>query len=179
MKNTPGLLFAATLFTTACGGGAATDVQPTPVTGDSARVALYDAHLDIGTSRIEVRRNLGQPDSVIGMTRPNRHGAGTDSVISYGYGKWTFEFLRTENGQEFLTGAETTDSTHPLPGDIRIGRTDVQQLLVRLGEPELVTRHGDTTLHNYPRPGEAANSTLQVKLVADTVRSIRWIPYVD
>jgi len=149
--------------------------------GDSAVASLYRAGLSFGATRLEVSRRLGRPDSTSIAPSPNRHDTtATDTVRFLGFGRLAYIFLQPARAQhEFLLQVETGDPGRPDLRPILIGRTPAGEVRTRLGEPSRTDTLADTLALWYTNPGEAADDMVGLYLLHDTLRLVRWVPYVD
>ncbi len=165
------------LATTACAGASG---GYSGRTGSDAVAALYDRIGMHGDTPAAVRRSLGEPLRVDRNTVPNRHGYGTDTAITMVHPRWRHEFLALgASGNVLLLGAETTDPTVTFPGGITIGTTTGEVARTRLGPPEAEEARGDSTIATWRHPTHEAESYVELAVLRDTVRLLRWVPYVD
>lgn len=133
-----------------------------------------------GSSRTEITARLGDPANVRVELVPNRHGAGTDSLIRLDYGSRAY-WLRRPAGsaRELLELVELTARGQPIAGGIVVQRTTFDQLRDRLGQPQQGERRGDTLMVTYRAPGAGPEELIRFDLVRDVVRRVIWIFYVD
>lgn len=177
MSNPHRGLVAGILLCAACAGRGSVYSGRT---GPEAVAALYERIDMHGQSPAAVRRSLGEPLRVDRDTVPNRHGYGTDTVIVLVHDGWRHMFLALgASDRVLLTGVETTDRAVTLPAGIRVGETTDAQVRARLGAPEREEAVVDTTVLSWRHPTMEAESFVELALVRDTVRLVRWVPYVD
>lgn len=160
-----------------------------PETGDVAGAdtaaslieRLYDYGLSFGESMSEIEGTLGAPASADTSLEPNRHVPdATDSLFTLRYDGLTFELNRPGPVDgDLLTSVGMTSADRELPGGVRIGTTTRDHLTSRLGMPESTRPRGDTTILSYTPPARAADRFVEFDVVGDTLRRVRWIPYVD
>lgn len=155
-----------------CGGR-----PPEPVTVGE----LFQSGLRFGTTRAEIREALGAPREVDVRTAPNRHVRdATDSLITLRYDGLSFGLNRPGPVErDLLTEVDLTDAGVPLPGALRLGGTSVLEAATLLGPPDATRTAGDTTVNEYAVPGEGAEDRVELHFVGDTLRRVRWSPYVD
>lgn len=141
---------------------------------------IYDYGLSFGEGRSEIEGTLGAPASVDTSLEPNRHVRdATDSLFVLRYDGLTFELNRPGPVDgELLTSVAMTAADRDLPGGVRIGATMQNDLADDLGAPATRSR-GDTVVLSYLPPGVAADRFVEFHLVGDTLRRVRWVPYVD
>lgn len=154
---------------------AATDTSASPVE------RVYDHGLSFGESLAEIERTLGAPASVDTSLESNRHVRdATDSLFVLRYDGLTFALNRPGPVDgELLTSVGMTAADRELPGGVRIGTTTRVALSAGLGAPNSTRSRGDTTILTYMPPGRAADRFVEFHLAGDTLRRVRWIPYVD
>lgn len=142
---------------------------------------LYDYGLSFGGSLSEIERTLGAPASVDTSLEPNRHvREATDSLFVLRYDGLTFELNRPGPvDRELLTSVAMTAADRELPGGVHIGSTTRDELSGEFGAPESARSRGDTTVLSYTPPGRAAERFVEFHLAGDTLRRVRWVPYVD
>lgn len=142
---------------------------------------IYDYGLRFGESRSEIEEALGAPLSADTSLEQNRHVRdATDSLFVLRYAGLTFELNRPGPVTgELLTSVGMTSADRELPGGVRIGTTTRNHLTSRLGTPESTRPRGDTTILSYTPPGRAAERFVEFHVAGDTLRRVRWIPYVD
>ncbi|MFW6088906.1 MAG: hypothetical protein ACODAB_04075 [Gemmatimonadota bacterium] len=167
---------------TACADG---DPAPNRSEDDQAGTVgierIYDFGLSFGGSVSEITESLGAPTSVDTSVQENRHvPEETDSLFALEYAGLGFELNRPGPvDRDLLTGVSLTSPDRELPGGLRVGVTTDVDLRRRLGEAESRRSRGDTTVLSYAVPGEAANRFVEFLVARDTLRRIRWVPYVD
>lgn len=142
---------------------------------------IYNYGMSFGESRSEIEEALGTPLSADTTLEQNRHVRdATDSLFVFRYAGLTFTLNRPGPVDgELLTSVSMTSADRELPGGVRIGTTTRDDLTSRLGTPESTRPRGDTTVLSYRPPGRAADRFVDFHLVGDTLRRVRWIPYVD
>lgn len=149
--------------------------------GDAAVGELYDAGLLFGQTREAVSRRLGRPDSSSVTPSPNRHDTtATDTVRYLRYGRLAYIFLQPAGAQhEFLLEVESAAPGRPDLRPLAIGRSTAAAVRARLGEAGRTDTAADTLAFWYTKPGESADDMVGLFLVRDTLRLVRWQPYVD
>lgn len=142
---------------------------------------IYDYGLSFGESRSAIEETLGTPLSADTSLEQNRHVRdATDSLFVLRYAGLTFALNRPGPVDgDLLTSVGMTSADRELPGGVRIGSTTRDHLTRRLGTPESTRPRGDTTILSYTPPGRAAERFVEFHVVRDTLRRVRWIPYVD
>lgn len=142
---------------------------------------IYDYGLSFGEGLAEIEGTLGPPASVDTSLEPNRHVRdATDSLFVLRYDGLAFELNRPGPVDgELLTSVAMTAADRELPGGVRIGATTRNDLADDLGAPESTRSRGDTVVLSYLPPGAAADRFVEFHLVGDTLRRVRWVPYVD
>ena len=170
-------LVITVLLLAACAGRGSVYSGPT---GPEAVAALYERIGMHGETPAAVRRSLGEPQRVERDTVANRHGYGTDTTITMLHRGWRHDFLALgASGTVILTGRETIDGAVGFPAGLRIGLTTASQLRARLGAPHDTDTVADTTVLSWRHPAMEADSYVELAVVRDTVRMVRWVPYVD
>lgn len=149
--------------------------------GASPVERIYDYGLSFGESIAEIEETLGAPTSADTSVEPNRHVRNAaDSLFVLRYDRLTFELNRPGPvDRELLTSVALTDADRELPGGVRIGTTTRYDLTSDLGAPESTRSRRDTTILSYTPPSRAADRSVEFHLVDDTLRRVRWVPYVD
>jgi hypothetical protein len=152
-----------------------------PARPDSAIAALYRAGLAFGDSRGAVTARLGGPDSANTSASPNRHDTTvTDTVRFVRYGRLAYIFLQPARAQhEFLLQVESSAPGRPDLRPLAIGRSSADAIRSRLGAAVRTDSLADTLAFWYTNAGEAADDMVGLYLVRDTLRLVRWVPYVD
>lgn len=142
---------------------------------------IYDYGLSFGESLAAIERTLGPPPAADTSLEPNRHVRdATDSLFVLHYDGLTFELNRPGPVDgELLASVAMTAADRELPGGVRIGTTARDDLVGDLGVPENTRSRGDTVVLSYTPPGVAADRFVEFHLVGDTLRRVRWAPYVD
>lgn len=149
-------------------------------TGPEAVMALYDRIDMHGDTPAAVERSLGEPVRVDRDTVANRHGYGIDTAIVVRHDHWRHEFLALgASDRVLLTGVESTDPSVSFPAGIRIGEITAEVARSRLGVPESQESVADTSVLRWRNPAMEADSYVELHVVRDTVRLVRWVPYVD
>ncbi len=158
-------------------------LAPSGPPGDSsaAIAGLYDAGLSYGATRPTVTRALGRADSVSTRPFPNRHDTtATDTVRYLGYGGLAYIFLQPARARhEFLLQAESTLPGRPDIRPLRIGSSTAASVRTLLGSAGRTDTLADSVALWYTRPGEAADDMVGLYFLRDTLRLVRWQPYVD
>jgi len=163
------------------------DVEPprvtpsaNPATEDSLVLALFDYGLAFGETRAAIAGALGAPTHTASRTTENPYTPTTDSLFDLAYPGLRFWLMRLgADGRELLGNVELTAAERVLPGGVRCGSTSRETLTRLLGEPRRVDVLGDTLVMSYPRPIADAEEFVQLYVVRDTVRMVRWALYVD
>lgn len=142
---------------------------------------IYDYGVSFGGSLAEIEGALGAPLSADTSLEQNRHVRdATDSLFVLRYDGLSFELNRPGPvDRELLTSVAMTAADRGLPGGMRIGTTTRGDLTGALGAPESTRSRGDTTILSYTPPDRAADRFVEFHLAGDTLRQVRWIPYVD
>lgn len=138
--------------------------------------ALYDAGTKGLENRRDALRRFGPPTAleVTEVVRTSR-----DSVIVVTHPGRLHRFVRSgARRRDFLVEAQLSQPGATLPGPIRIGRTTRADLAALPASDEETTT-GDTVVVAWKRPDELTASWVEVSLVRDTVRLVRWLPYVE
>lgn len=150
------------------------------ISGDAVS-GIYEAGLAFGATRRDVTRRLGRPDSAHTAPSPNRHDTtATDTVRYLRYRGLAYIFLQpAAAAHEFLLEVESTEPGRPDLGTILIGRSTPAAVRARLGEADRTDTIADTLALWYTRPGESAADMVGLFHVRDTLRLVRWQPYVD
>lgn len=148
--------------------------------GPSADAHTIRSLYDNGTAGIANRqdaiRRFGAPTR-LEVTEVD--ATSRDSMIVVTHPGRLHRFLRSgARRRDFLVEAQLSQPGATLPGPIRIGRTTRADLATLPAWDEETTT-GDTVVVAWKRPGEDAASWVEVSLVRDTVRLVRWLPYVD
>lgn len=154
------------------------DVSPPPGATAAERCAAFVGRgLRVtGTTRPEIRAELGDPLEVDVVTEPNRHMVGaTDSLFALGYQGIEFQIRTPPSGRDLLERVVVRDNRHlryARPG-IGDARADVVSLLgppTDGSEPDrLIYECGDGIT---PNP-------VHIVLADDVVREIWYTYYVD
>lgn len=162
------------------GADAPAGAQAQARSGD-AITGIYEAGLAFGATRRDVTRQLGRPDSTHTAPSPNRHDTtATDTVRYLRYRGIAYIFLQPAGAaHEFLLEVESTAPGRPDLGPLRIGRSTPAEVRARLGEAGRTDTAADTLALWYARPGESADDMVGLFHVRDTLRLVRWQPYVD
>ena len=152
-----------------------------PSSASAAITGIYEAGLAFGAARRDVTRRLGRPDSAHTAPSPNRHDTtATDTVRYLRYRGIAYIFLQPAGAaHEFLLEVESTAPGRPDLGPLRIGRSTPAEVRARLGEAGRTDTVADTLALWYARPGESADDMVGLFHVRDTLRLVRWQPYVD
>lgn len=152
-----------------------------PARSGDAVTGIYEAGLAFGATRRDVTRRLGRPDSAHTAPSPNRHDTtATDTVRYLQYRGLAYIFLQPAAAEhEFLLEVESTAPGRPDLGPILIGRSTPADVRARLGEAGRTDTAADTLALWYTRPGESADDMVGLFHVRDTLRLVRWQPYVD
>lgn len=133
-----------------------------------------------GSSRAELQQRLGSPVGVQVEVEPNLHGPTTDSIFRIGYPGLRFHLLRAGyDGREFLGNVDLWTEAQVAPGGIRVGSTTYDELTSRLGPATESELRADTLVLAYLSPDDVVEQYTKFKLVADTLRAIRWDFYID
>lgn len=172
-------------ITAACADGERPEgTEPDEVAGADGRISsierIYDYGLSFGEGLSEIETTLGAPASVDTSLEPNRHVRDAiDSLFVLRYDGLTFELNRPGPVDgEFLTSVAMTTADRELPGGVRIGATTRADLADDLGAPASTRSRGDTVVLSYAPTG-AADRFVEFHLAGDTLRRVRWVPYVD
>ncbi len=149
--------------------------------GPAAVSALYEAGIELGTTREGILARHGQPESVEVRTAKNLHVPGAvDSLFTLRYDGLTFHLNRPGPVErDLLTKIRLMNQQMTLPGGLRIGETRSADATKRLGAPDAVDSVGDTIRNEYAVPGLGAENRVALLFVADTLVGVRWMPYVD
>ncbi len=83
------------------------------------------------------------------------------------------------DGREFLMNVSVTSARVTLPTDVRVGVTTRLRLADLLGRPKNVQVFGDTAVVGFGVPNDETGEVIQFYFLADTLRKIRWVFYVD
>jgi hypothetical protein len=152
-----------------------------PRAGGDAVTRIYEAGLAFGATRRDVVRRLGRPDSAHTAPSPNRHDTtATDTVRYLRYRGLAYIFLQpAAAAHEFLLEVESTAPGRPDLGPLSIGRSTPADVRALLGEAGRTDTVADTLALWYTRPGESADDMVGLFHVRDTLRLVRWQPYVD
>lgn len=155
--------------------------RPAGDRGTSPVERIYDYGLSFGESISEIEETLGAPLGADTSLEQNLHvREATDSLFVLRYPGLTFELNRPGPVDgDLLTSVGMTSADRELPGGVRIGTTTRDHLTSRLGAPESTRTRVDTTISSYIPPGRAAERFVEFHVVRDTLRRVRWIPYVD
>ncbi len=138
--------------------------------------SLYDNGTAGIASRQDAIRRFGAPTR-LEVTEVNP--TSRDSMIVVTHPGRLHRFLRSgARRRDFLVEAQLSQPGATLPGPIRIGRTTRADLAALPAWDEETTT-GDTTVVAWKRPDELTPSWVEVSLVRDTVRLVRWLPYVE
>lgn len=142
---------------------------------------IYDYGLSFGERISQIEETLGAPLSADTSLERNRHVRdATDSLFVLRYAGLTFELNRPGPVDgELLTSVGMTSADRELPGGVRIGTSTREALRSGLGAPKGTRSRGDTTILSYIPPGRAAERFVEFHVVRDTLRRVRWTPYVD
>ena len=174
----PALLLLAV---TACRREPVLAPSGTPGDSSAAIAVLYDAGLSFGATRAALARRLGRADSMSTRPFPNRHDTtATDTVRYLGYGGLAYIFLQPAQARhEFLLQVESTLPGRPDIRPLRIGSSTAASVRGRLGAAGRTDTLADSVALWYTRPGEAADDMVGLYFLRDTLRLVRWQPYVD
>ena len=154
--------------------------EPQPPQADTLLKQLYDWGLGFGESRATVRTKAGRPLAVATSTSANPYSPTTDTVTLMTYPGLAFLLVRAgTDGREFLTNLNVTSAKVALPTGLRIGTTTRQSLAELLGRPKNVQVFGDSTVVGFAVPNDETGEVIQFYFLADTLRKIRWVFYVD
>ena len=165
-------------------GGAETGAEPAPApaaAGPATTVEnLYDAGMTFGSTRDSIVQRIGRPERTTTETEPNRHDPSvTDTIRTLHYDELTFTFLEAGgSGREFLLEVDASGRRPQLPG-LAIGRSVRGDITAALGEPQRVDTIADTLALVYATTGPGAENIVALLTVDDTLRRVRWAPYVD
>ena len=169
----------------ACGG------RPTPdrsaerrasgANRDSLVSAMAAVGRSFGESRAALRASLGPPDSVTTQVLANRHVAGeTDSGFVWWYRGRRFGVLRPGPvGRDLLLSTDLWDPSQSLPGGIRVDRTRWESVEPVLAPASRQEMGADTAVLVYLWPPDGAADEVRFMFVADTLRRVTWVFYVD
>lgn len=165
--------------------GAATDTVTEPGDTSAQRTTaierIYDFGLSFGGSVSEITGSLGAPTSVDTSVQENRHvPEESDSLFALEYSGLEFKLNRPGPvDRDLLTSVSLSSPERDLPGGLRVGATTGTALTRSLGEAESTRSRGDTMVLSYAVPGDAADRFVEFHVARDTLRRVRWIPYVD
>jgi hypothetical protein len=133
----------------------------------------------LGATRAELRRQLGEPDSVRASAVANRHDPSlVDSVLTLHYPGLTAGIYRAMfDGRELLTELVITDDRHLRPeSPLRMGMSPAEVQLV-LGAPS--GGAGDTLRYTCTSCDAAGNDVLELLLPGDELRRIALHYWID
>jgi hypothetical protein len=132
-----------------------------------------------GTSEHDIRKRLGEPDSINAQPFQNRHDSTqTDSILQLYYSDLTLGLYRvvTEN-VDLLLQVTLAGTGHPLPSVIGVG-TDRERLVSHLGRPSAVfLDDADREILEYLDPEDLGRVRLTLR--DGRVERIEWSYYVD
>lgn len=133
----------------------------------------------LGVTRAELRRQLGEPDSVRATAVANRHDPSViDSVVTLHYPGLSAEIYRAMfDGRELLSQLVITDDRHlRAESPLRLGMSpDEVQLL--LGAPS--GGAGDTLRYTCNSCDAAGNDVLELQLPGRELRRIALRYWID
>ncbi len=137
--------------------------------------SLYDHGTTGVATRREAISRFGPPTAM--EASPLQSGSPDSMIVLHHPGR-LHRYLRA-GGRDFLVEAQRTAPGAGLPGKIRLGTTTRADLVHRLPHWDEESRDGDTVVVAWRRPDREPVAWVELALVRDTVRLVRWLPYVD
>jgi hypothetical protein len=122
------------------------------------------------------RTNIDTPLVGDGLVREpggiihERNWSRTDSIVG--------EFMRFSQRLAPESAAVTSD-TVPLPGGVRIGRTNAVMLKALLGEPAVATPENGMLLLQYNSPFIGPDEAVVFYMRGDILRQVSWLLYSE
>lgn len=172
------------LLATACAGeeSPSADAPPTDEAAPPAAVErlpsldrfVREGLRPIGSTRPEITQRLGEPDSLLATSVPNRHDPSVqDTLLALHYPDLVVHIHRPGGGRDLLSDVEVTDDRylrHPILGATR------EEVEAAFGPPHEV-RDGVWS-YDCATCGEA-DSPVEILFADDRVRKVRFTYYVD